>query len=147
MYKQKRWSFCTRYYCILIIHSTCSEQKEFVFFLHHAEEAVKSTGTGGESRWTRLQCHASCCLTCQCLETLRKAAAEADTVLQMTCGKISQRARCWLHGADKSTVEVTIWKGKTSTLDNIWGSWYISKLDCCSNRQMQVTPLSYHKDF
>lgn len=70
---------------------------------------------------------------------------EAVTVLQITCRKTSQRARCQLHDADKSTVEVTIWKGKISTSDNIWGSCYISRFDCCSKRQMQFTLLSYHR--
>lgn len=78
-------------------------------------------------------------LTCWYLETLRKAAAEAAAVLQITCRKTSQRARCQLHGADKSTAEVTIWK------DNIWGSWCIFRFDCCSNRRMQFTLLSYHR--
>lgn len=123
------------------------QNRRSLFCFYCAEEAVKKVQWTGEESWqTKLQRHTNCCLICWCLETLQKAAAEAGTVLQLTCRKIIQRGHCQLHSTDESTAEVTIWKGKTSTLDNVWGFWYISTFDCCGNRQMQVTLPSYHKE-
>lgn len=73
-YKQnKRRLSPKRDYCISIILSACSEQKELVFFLHSPEEAVKSTGKGGELSGQGSS--ATQALTCWYLETLRKATA------------------------------------------------------------------------